>query len=52
MSERDYFLAFINIVPIIVIWMRLESRMSRLEGRFDMFLSMIAKNGISNTNGH
>ena len=39
MTEKDYFLLFIQMVPIILVWIRLESRLSRLEGRFDMFIS-------------
>jgi hypothetical protein len=38
MSEREIILALIQMVPIIAIWVRLESRLSRLEGRFDMFM--------------
>lgn len=43
MTEKEIILAFIQILPILLIWMRLESRLSRLEGRFEMFLSMMEK---------
>lgn len=43
MTEKEIILAFIQILPILLIWMRLESRLSRLEGRFDMFFSMMEK---------
>ena len=43
MTEKEIILAFIQILPILLIWMRLESRLSRLEGRFDMFLAMMEK---------
>jgi len=43
MTEKEIILAFIQTLPIIVIWLRLESRLSRLEGRFDMFLQMTQK---------
>jgi len=52
MTEKDYVLAFIQILPIIVIWIRLESRMSRLEGRFDMFFLMCEKTFKSEEKGH
>jgi len=40
MTEKEILLAFIPTIPILAIWIRLESRLSRLEGRFDMFLNM------------
>lgn len=43
MTEKDYILAFIQVLPIIIIWIRLESRLSRLEGRFDMFFTIFEK---------
>ncbi len=30
----NYLLVFINLVPIIALWVRMESRLSKLEGRF------------------
>jgi len=48
-NETQLILAFIQIIPIIVIWIRIENRLSRLEGRFDMFMNMI-KTTISTNN--
>lgn len=43
MTEKDLILALIQILPIIIIWIRLESRLSRLEGRFDMYMEFVTK---------
>ena len=43
MSEREIILAFLQILPIILIWIRMESRLSRLEGRFDMYMDTVGK---------
>lgn len=43
MSTGEISLAIINIIAILLIWVRIESRMSRLEGRFDMFVSLCEK---------
>ena len=48
-NNTQLILAFIQIIPIIVIWIRIENRLSRLEGRFDMFMNMI-KTTISTNN--
>ena len=41
MTDKEIMLAFINILPIIIIWVRLESRLSRLEGKFSMICIMM-----------
>ena len=33
-----YYLLFGNLLAIFLVWLRIESRLSRLEGRFDQFL--------------
>lgn len=43
MTDREIFLAFIQLMPIILIWIRLEGRLSRLEGRFDMYMETVGK---------
>lgn len=35
MIVDNIMLVIINLIPIIAIWIRLESRLSRLEGRYD-----------------
>jgi len=42
-TEGQIFLAIIQVLPIILVWVRLESRLSRLEGQFSMFCSMTQK---------
>jgi hypothetical protein len=39
----EKFLAFGQFIAIILIWIRFESRLSRLEGSFSMFCQMIEK---------
>jgi hypothetical protein len=41
MNEKEIILALLNILPIIIIWIRMESRLSRLEGRFDVFFTIV-----------
>lgn len=43
MTEKEIILALIQILPIIIIWVRIESRLARLEGRFDMFLTITTR---------
>ncbi len=43
MDHAEKILAFAQFVSIIVIWIRFESRLSRLEGRFEMFVTLISK---------
>lgn len=43
MDLGQIYLAIINVFAILLIWVRIESRMSRLEGRFDMFVSLLHK---------
>ena len=43
MNGYEKILAFIQIISIIIIWIRFESRLSRLEGRFDMFNKSVEK---------
>jgi len=33
------YLLFGNLLAIFLVWLRIESRLSRLEGRFDQFVS-------------
>lgn len=41
LDASEKWLAFAQFISIIVIWIRFESRLSRLEGRFDTFCQMI-----------
>ncbi|MBA7658411.1 hypothetical protein ES703_66362 [subsurface metagenome] len=34
----DTYLLFANLLAIFLVWLRIESRLSRLEGRFDQYL--------------
>lgn len=43
MALGEIYLAIINVIAILLIWVRIESRMSRLEGRFDMFVALCEK---------
>lgn len=43
MREDTIILVILQILSIIAIWIRLESRLSRLEGRFDMFVESFCK---------
>ncbi|HUU41414.1 MAG TPA: hypothetical protein VMW42_10780 [Desulfatiglandales bacterium] len=36
--HADLYLLIFNLFAIFVVWLRIESRLSRLEGRFDQFL--------------
>ena len=38
MNGYEKVLLFVQFISIVLIWIRFESRISRLEGRFDMFL--------------
>jgi len=38
MPSSEISLLLFNLFCIFVMWLRLESRLSRLEGRFDQFL--------------
>ena len=42
-DAAEKLLAFAQFVSIIVIWIRFESRLSRLEVRFDMFFTFVNK---------
>jgi len=39
MASPDTYLLLGNIIAILVLWLRFESRLSRLEGRFDQFIN-------------
>jgi len=52
MNEKEIILAIIQIIPILLIWMRLERRLSRLEGRFDMFCALVLKSLADNGTRH
>jgi hypothetical protein len=43
MNGYEKLLVFAQIVGIVGIWLRFENRLSRLEGRFDMFFSFVSK---------
>ena len=43
MNGYEKLLVFGQLACIILIWIRFESRISRLEGRFDMFLQAFEK---------
>ena len=43
MNGYEKILVFAQIASIIIIWIRFESRLSRLEGRFDMFIETVKK---------
>jgi len=43
MDGYEKFLAFAQLASIIIIWIRFESRLSRLEGRFDEFCKFITR---------
>jgi len=43
MNGYEKFLAFAQVISIIIIWIRFESRLSRLEGRFDEFCLSVRK---------
>lgn len=36
-------IAFIQIIPIIIIWVRIESRLATLEGRFGMYMQLLER---------
>lgn len=38
MDNLELYLLFFNLFAIFLVWLRIESRLSRLEGRFDQFL--------------
>lgn len=38
MDPLDKVLLFLQIISIVAIWIRLEGRISRLEGRFDTWI--------------
>jgi hypothetical protein len=40
MMSDSYLALFIQFVGILAVWVRLEMRLSRLEGRFDMFFTL------------
>lgn len=39
MDHMTPYLLLSNLFAIFLIWLRIESRLSRLEGRFDQYLS-------------
>lgn len=39
MDSFTPYLLILNLFAIFLIWLRIESRLSRLEGRFDQFLA-------------
>ncbi len=39
----EIIVALIQLLPIIIIWLRLESRLSKLEGSFGMFCELTSK---------
>lgn len=39
MAHLNLYLLIANIFAIFAVWLRIESRLSRLEGRFDQFLN-------------
>lgn len=39
MACPDTYLLLGNIIAILILWLRVESRLSRLEGRFDQFIN-------------
>ena len=43
LTSKEISIAFIQLIPIIVIWVRIEKRLSTLEGRFNMYLEVIGK---------
>ena len=43
LTTKEISIAFIQLIPIIIIWVRLESRLAHLEGRFQMYLDVVGK---------
>lgn len=45
LPSLDYFLCWISyVLPLLFVWLRFESRLSRLEGRFDQYSNSLSKN--------
>lgn len=38
MPQAELYLLIFNLFAIFLVWLRIESRLSRLEGRFDQFI--------------
>lgn len=43
LTSKEISIAFIQLIPIIVIWVRIESRLATLEGRFNTYMAMLGK---------
>ena len=43
LTSKEISIAFIQLIPIIVIWVRIEKRLSTLEGRFQMYMDVIGR---------
>ena len=39
LQPYSLYLLIFNLFAIFLVWLRIESRLSRLEGRFDQFIS-------------
>jgi len=39
MAPYSSYLLIFNLFAIFLVWLRIESRLSRLEGRFDQFMN-------------
>lgn len=38
MADLDIYLLIFNLFAIFAVWLRIESRLSKLEGRFEQYL--------------
>jgi len=43
LTTKEISIAFIQLLPIILIWVRLENRLATLEGRFNMYMETVGK---------